>query len=173
MTGKQINLLNQSKNHNKYVIYIVFILNTVQSFPYIIHLILQQWCAGTIVGIFVPGGESEVLKYDAMFPGPQSQQGAELGIQPQVLTSESVNSSASVLLYGTALLLVNKFDFRALGIVIKSNISKIPRTERCLPESRSPWVTTTDSKHLIAIKTKPPVSCVIDGWEFQPVYHHQ
>lgn len=49
------------------------------------------------------------------------------------------------------LLPVNRFDFRALGAVMKSGISKIwhrriPRTELCFPKSRSPLVTIPQGK---------------------------
>lgn len=51
----------------------VCILDTVQSFRYIGHLISQQRCGATRVGTSVPGEEREALKYQAVFPRAHSQ----------------------------------------------------------------------------------------------------
>lgn len=70
------------------------------------------------------------------------------------------------------LLPVNKSDFRALGTVMESTISrifwrkKIPRTELCFPKSRSPLLTAPNTKQLAGIKGEPPVPCVINGREW-------
>lgn len=149
MTGKQINLLNQSKNHNKYVKYIVFILNTVQSFPYISHFNFSAMLCWNNSWYLRSRWGKWSTKIWCNYPrttGPARGRAGHLVLVFGFRVCEQ--------LHGTALLLVNKFDFRALGIVIKSNISRLPRTEWCLPESRSSWVTTTDSKHLVGIKTK-------------------
>lgn len=50
---------------------------------------------------------------------------------------------------------INKFDCRAWGAVIKSNISRIPRAELCFPDSRFSGVTTSNSKQLNRTRQSP------------------
>lgn len=76
MTGKfKINILNQSKTLNKYIKSLYSRVFILEFYIYWSLNFLSSGVGGTIVGVFVPDDDSQV-----MFPRPHSQEEAELGL---------------------------------------------------------------------------------------------